>query len=327
MGNKHNKNNNQKYNIPFNYTLNNEINCKIKKRVNLTPNKINKSQYKNDCMSTNSALTTYKSKKIKNRNKSKKIKINNIIALISQIYNNNIFIEINKLTDISLYSSVFNNKIRLKNKKNKKKFINLDTSSSMIIPFDILPINKNDISESLFMSPEEIFDFNNICTNDNIKNKDLNLRKTQKQFQNINLENIQTINQQTNYKINNKNNYIRSTVKFNTSNNHKLFIEENSNIKEIKYYEPNDSNKTYIEIIDALNNKKPKDNDKNNLKKKNSNSSDKKVSKGELYKKKKLSIINKNNIINPFNLNLAMDTQKLIYKKQSNLNEKKKTFY
>ena len=37
--------------------------------------------------------------------------------------------------------------------------------------------------------------------------------------------------------------------------------------------------------------------------------------------------MNKNNIINPFNLNLAMDTQKLIYKKQSNLNEKKKTFY
>ncbi len=321
MGNEHIKNNTQ--NLPFNHVLYNDIEKIIKKRVNLTPNKDKKSnKYSIDCISSNSALTTYRTKNIKKKYIRHKFNYKNIINVITQIYNNNIFIHLNQLTELSLFSNVFNYKISLKNNKRyNNKFINLDTSSSIVIPFDILPINKNDITESLFMSPEEIYDFNNICTNYNIKNKEFNPRNTQKNFKNLNLDKIPTMNKQITYQDYKKKNYLNTIGQFNISNNNTLIIEENLNIREIKNYEPTDSNKTYIDIIDALNNKKIKDNDKKNSNKNpNSRSSDKKITKKDLYKKKKPSLTNKNNIVNPFNFNLAVDNKKMIYKKKSNLN-------
>jgi hypothetical protein len=313
MGNQHNisyKKN--KHNLPINLSLNNEIEKIIKKRVNLTPNKEKKINLSsNDCISTNSALTNYRTKNIKKKYTRQKISHKNIINVITQIYNNNIFNHLNQLTELSLFKNVFNYQIRLKNnKRNDNKFIDFDTSPSIFIPFDIFPISENNIPESLFMSPEEINDFNNICTNYNIKNKEYKPRNTQKNLQNIHLDTID----------NNEKNYLNTIGKFNISNNNTLSIEENLNIKEIKNYEPNDSNKTYIEIIEALNNEKTKVNNKNNIKKDpSSNSSDKKISKVDLYKKKPC-LPSKKKIVNPFNFNLAMDNKKIIYKKKSNLN-------
>ena len=74
MGNQHyiSYRNKYKYSLPFNQNLNSEIENSIKKRGALTPNKDLLSKISsNDCISSHSALTTYKIKKIKKKLKNK----------------------------------------------------------------------------------------------------------------------------------------------------------------------------------------------------------------------------------------------------------------
>lgn len=285
MGNQHyiSYRNKYKYSLPFNQNLNSEIENSIKKRGALTPNKDLLSKISsNDCISSHSALTTYKIKKTK-KNLKKKIKITNIENLIIQIYNENI-----KENKFSLFSCVFNCEI-YNRKNNTNSNNNLDNSSSLKIPFDILPINKNDITESLFMSPEEINYFNEIYKTKNNNNKEIKKRKSQKNPMIPNhIANINSVNINIKY-ISNKN------------NTNLLKEEDFQNIKEIKRDSQNDSNKTYKEIIDALNNvENRKINNKDNINNiKNLNKipvftiqtcgKNFKVTKGELYKKKRPS--------------------------------------